>query len=243
MHVLLCLIIEQSEKVFLNELKALPDSNFKKMLKEDEDKYLPSIVDKLYHRGILTSNYAEVVFSALKRDCNFTKHSLLATLNGLMKISCRWMTKSMKEIIKTPAILMNLYKANVGNFALNYLLKEINTGVENGEECKCNNIHKLPCRHIISQNINVITDPKIIPKEYFLMNERNCVEQTLNNTPNCSVEETIIQLKPLSIENLISRVKRHKGSTEIINKISEMLTDFLKTENSDIVTKKIYNPS
>ena len=49
----------------------------KKLLIKDMVKYLPNIVDRIYHRGIVTSNATEDVFSVLKRQTDFKKQPLV----------------------------------------------------------------------------------------------------------------------------------------------------------------------
>ena len=56
----------ESEKEFIEELNKLEKSNFKTVLLNDLEYFLPSIVDKLYNRGIVSSNLAESTFNALK---------------------------------------------------------------------------------------------------------------------------------------------------------------------------------
>jgi len=79
------------EKEFLEELNKLPDSNFKTMLLNDLKYFLPSHVDKLYHRGILSSNYAESTFSALKKLCLTIVHPITTIVEKLILISETWM--------------------------------------------------------------------------------------------------------------------------------------------------------
>ena len=83
---------------------------------KDKDKYLPSVVDEFYHRGVLTSNAAEGVFSVLKRECNYSKQPLLTLLEVLMNISERWLKQSLSYRIKDISpLLMNLADRNAGS--------------------------------------------------------------------------------------------------------------------------------
>ena len=59
----------QRKQQFLSSFEKLPNFYFKTSLKNDFIYFLPSHVDKLFHRGIVSSNYAESTFSSLKNLC------------------------------------------------------------------------------------------------------------------------------------------------------------------------------
>jgi len=232
---------KSAEDEFVKELEKQPDSLFKSLLTNDKDSYLPSVIDTYYHRGILTSNPAEEVFSVLKRESNFRKHSLLTVLNGLMKISQRWITNSMNERIDVPVVLMNLYNARVGSFAINYIIKEMNSNSSMYEECNClKNIYKLPCRHQILQDFNVIFNPTNIPKEYYLMKEDLIDDSSCLS--NLVVREKEKKLKPPPLDCLIKRSKKYERAKPIFARFADDLLNLLKEEN-DAITRRIYNPS
>ena len=59
----------QSEQQFRLSFEKLPKRNFKSLLKDHFIYFLPSYVDKLFHREILSSNYAESTFNTINNFC------------------------------------------------------------------------------------------------------------------------------------------------------------------------------
>ena len=219
------------EDKYVLAVSKLEASEFKKLLIEDAGKYLPSVVDRLYHRGTVTSNPAEEVFSVLKREAGFRKQPLVTNLDTLMGISERWITDSINSRRKNPPwIFRKLVERNIGNFALDYLTVEIVGKTNANEQCQClNDAYRLPCRHQIAKDFNSIYN---IPEEYF---NENIVEERVECLNNCVVEERDVQFELPNVYTLIKRVKHFKDSQKVLNQVSQLLYDFYKEHsNSDI---------
>ena len=90
------------------------------------DCFLPSKVDKLYHRNILTSNLAEASFSTLKNKLNSITQPSLTLIKELIDMSDDWMRHSKQEMRENiPRILKEKHITfNIGNWALRVLTKE-----------------------------------------------------------------------------------------------------------------------
>ena len=220
------------------ELEKVDKEEFRDLLINDENNYLPSIVDKFYHRGTLTSNAAEAVFSTLKRECNYTKQPLLTLLEVLMNISERWLKESLSYRMKDfSPLLMNLADKNAGSIVLEYLESEMNAKVKSRKPCECQfETHRLPCIHKIVNNFNEIYN---IPKEYFF-NEEIFVEERNGN--NCTVEERDIELKNPNVYQLLKRLKLYKESKEVWDEITRIVLEFLEKRNDMFVTHRISHP-
>ena len=83
----------------------------------------PSIVDKYYHRGILTSNAAETTFSVIKRRISLQKQSLLTVLQYFISYSMSWLIKSTK--IEIPFFLKGRVNPLIRKNALEYIKKNM----------------------------------------------------------------------------------------------------------------------
>ncbi len=82
----------------------------------------PSIVDKYYHRSILTSNAAETTFSVIKRRMALQKQSLLTVLQYFINYSMSWLIKSTK--IEIPFFLKGRVNPLIRKTALEYIKKK-----------------------------------------------------------------------------------------------------------------------
>ena len=84
---------KETETEFKEKVEKLKNKDFSDLLKKDMPHFLPSEVDKLYHRGILTSNAAETTFSVLKSIIALKIRPLFVIIEVLMYISISWMKK------------------------------------------------------------------------------------------------------------------------------------------------------
>ena len=96
------------------------------MLINDKEHYLPSIIDKYYHRCNLTSNLAETSFGILKRICSWTKQPLVTILETMMKRSILLYVNSMNKIVKIPFIFSESVDKLIGKVAMDHLINEFN---------------------------------------------------------------------------------------------------------------------
>ena len=224
------------ESEYMSVLEESEDSEFKKLLIADKDQYLPSIVDKIYHRGTVTSNPAEQVFSVLKRQTGFKKQPLLTNIDTLMDISERWINDSIKLRKRNPpVILRRLFEKNVGHLALDYLSEEISAKISENEECHClNEAYRLPCRHQIYKDFNSIHN---IPEEYY---NEIFIEDSDELSNNVVIEEREIEYKIPNIYTLLKRVKHYNGYKLAVIQASLPLCKFLE-QQKDCDVKTIYS--
>ncbi len=216
---------EPYESNYIRILNDLPDNKFKSELIKEKKHYIPSEVDKLYHRGILTSNAAEAVFGVLKRSCDSKKHPLLTILEKFMYISEKWMNESIRcRTLKPTPIFMKLIDMNVGNWAIEYLQKEMNAMVIG--ECHCLKVaYGLPCRHDIAKDFNVIYE--VGKKVEYLRMNRSVLSEINKRPAKCVVEEKDKEPKVLDIDEVIKELKGMEGTTDILNEMAQKGIDYL----------------
>ena len=158
------------ENKFESVLEGLEDSNFKTLLMNDKEYYIPSEVDKYYHRNLLTSSLAESCFSILKRRINWKKETITLGIECMMNISMSLLIKSINIKIEIPYVFENRANKMIGEVAITHLNKEFIQllRVKKDEICNCKfNITKLPCRHWLVRNP---TGKIEIPSEYLRFN-------------------------------------------------------------------------
>ena len=112
---------KESEDEFKDIVKNLKQNNFSELLKNDMSHFLPSEVDKLYHRNVLTSNSAETTFSVLKNIMSLKTAALWVIIEVLMYISISWITDSLNTRIVIPNVFEGLVNPLIGKKALDYL--------------------------------------------------------------------------------------------------------------------------
>ena len=83
----------ESEKDFLEEWDKLKETSFRTVLTKHLKYFLPSVVDKLFNKEIVNSNYAESTFNTLKRLCSTLAHPFSSIMEKLMIFSESWMKR------------------------------------------------------------------------------------------------------------------------------------------------------
>jgi len=238
---------KESEDIFKKMLDSLPNSKFKLELINDFEHYAPSVVDKLYHRGILTSNAAETSFSTLKMDCKHMLQPLMTTLQMLISISRDWMTNSIEKIeVVIPEILQGKIPNNTGKWAVQYLLNEIKESIYISSKVKCNcknRVYKLPCRHFFAhQRQYGMEIPHLnIEKEYLNL-DKNILSLEIIEPVPCMIEEVNKEEEVDSL-SLMKELYLLPNSLKFRNKIGRMIINYIETEKyKNKTTPSMCNP-
>ena len=217
----------ESEKDFLEEWDKLKETNFRTVLTKHLKYFLPSVVDKLYNRGIVSSNYAESTFNALKRSCQTLAHPITTVMEKLMSLSESWMNRLINErLVDIPFYLKNRIPPNIGSWVLNYLDDEYKkvSYVKEKEICNCTNIYHLPCRHEFLKGLpNKIN----VPKEYLRINNSTLDINEREKNP-CKIEVIDLKTKKMNLRELVEILEKTDGIIEFINELANRIINFLE---------------
>ena len=196
------------EKAFLDQLAELKENNIRKnkdqkdkeeksnfytCLENDTKCFLPSIIDKYYHRNTLTSNNAETVFSAVKRNFK-RKYPKSLVINLFVNLSMKWLMQSIKKPISIPISLQGRVNELIGQTALDYIIAEEISSIQiRKNECNCNTLPiRLPCCHYL---LTHKTEKIEVPKEYlrlkcnFIREKKMELKSSKNETTQIDMEE------------------------------------------------------
>lgn len=233
---------EEYEKKYEKYLKELKESNFKTLLINDKDYYIPSIVDKYYHRNILTSNLAESCFSILKRTLNWKKETITVGIETMINISISLINNSLNVKEEIPFVFKNRVNLMIGKVALNHLNNEFKQilSIKPNEKCNCKfNTIKLPCRHWLLKNATEKID---IPEEY-LRFDCNMLSLSKNKESDCFVKEIQMEEENMDIQHYVDLLKEKKDSLHFQNDVSYAIMMYLKYgKNRFKRTPRRWNP-
>ena len=214
------------EMKFKQELEKFQDCPFKTQLINDMKHYLPSIVDKYYHRNNLTSNLAESSFSVLKRMTQWTKQPITTSIEIMARRSKVFLVNSINKRINVPISLLNRVDEKIGYWALEYLKKELdNDASVQSEECKCCfETTQLPCKHWL---VNNQTKKIKIPIEYERI-KCDLLTKTNNEIFDCNVSEIDFEEEELDLRDVVNQLYEKEGTLRIRNQMAYMGLTFLK---------------
>jgi len=229
------------EDLFLKKLDEIGENklDFKRLLKEDAEHFLPSKVDVLYHRNILTSNMAETVFSVLKkRNCN-KKQPFLTNIEFLMSLSMTWLKKSSKEKITIPKLLSKRIDKSIGKVALRHIINEQKKAYEIKDDSQCNCISKittkLPCCH----DLQSIEEEKIVIEPEYLRIDFKFEDNLELNESECKMEEVKIKEEMFDLHEVVNELDLTEGSDEIENFMAFVGIQWLRERKLGSIKSKL----
>lgn len=202
--------------------------NFYTLLDNDKKYFLPSIIDKYYHRNTLTSNNAETIFSVVKRNLK-RKYPKSMVINLLINLSMKWLIQSIKKPISIPLSLQGRVNEFIGQTALDYIIEEETTSLRlKKKECNCNNIPiGLPCCHYF---LTHKTESIEVPIEYlrlkynYIMKKKKELTNSENEITQIDMEEVTLHFnKAVEELNKINTEESHRFKNEITYYILEFI--------------------
>ncbi len=233
---------KDAENDYINEVAKLPDEEFKGYLIKDMKFYLPSVVDKYYHRFTLTSNAAETTFSVLKGYTQVKKNPLLSVINYFIEMALRWIIESSRLKIQIPLFLEGRVNEFIGKFALDYIKEEFSkiAYIKRGEICTCNKeTTKLPCCHNLANNLHGCIS---IPEEYLRL-RNDILEKIIFEKTECQRESYPMKDIELDLQRVVDTLKGMEGTLFIRNQMAYMGMTYLQFGNKYPNSKsRMWNP-